>query len=122
MNWFFGKKKTTQSKLKSRTPLTRKEKLLKLAQSEAYYSVTITRAGCPASTQLISRCFLFQDAPSLPLPNCGADKCTCEYLGVLNRRKIDRRVSERRTSIRMDDDRRKTGRRKGEGLWSRYSV
>ena len=122
MNWFFGKKKTTQSKFKSRAPLTRKEKLLKLAQSDCYYSVSITRAGCPASSQLIGRCFLFKDAPSLPLPNCGADKCTCEYQGVINRRKVERRMCERRNAIRMGNDRREGSRRKGEGLWNNYSI
>jgi hypothetical protein len=122
MVWLFGKKKSTQSKLKSIRPPTRKEKLLKLTQSKDYYSVSITRAGCPASCQLIGRTFLFQDVPALPLPNCKADKCTCEYLGVLNRRKKERRQRERRKSLRMEEDRRQRGRRKGEELWSCYSI
>lgn len=122
MNWLFGKKKTTQSELKSRAPLTRKQKLLKLAQSDAYYSVTITRTGCPAASQLISKCFPFDQAPTLPLANCSANKCTCEYQGVLNRRQFERRKQERRSTIRMGDDRRKGCRRKGEGLWNHYEI
>ena len=122
MNWLFGKKKT-HSKLKSRTPLTRKDKLLKLAQSNAYYSVSITRAGCQASSLLINKSFSFQDAPTLPLANCSAEKCTCEYLGLLNRRKYQRRIKERRQSLRMGgEDRRQTGRRKDEALWNSYSI
>ncbi len=121
MNWLFGKKKTN-SRLKSRAPLTRKEKLLKLARSDAYYAVSITRAGCQASSQLINKIFLFQDAPALPLDNCIAEKCTCEYLGLLNRRKYKRRTRERRTSIRMDEDQRQTDIRKDDVLWNKYNI
>lgn len=120
--WLFGNKKKSNSRFRSRAPMTRKEKLLKLAQSDAYYSVTITRAGCPASSQLISKCFLFEDVPTLPLPNCNANKCTCEFQGVLNRRKKERRISNRRMSIRMDSDRRQVGRRKGETTWNNYGI
>ncbi len=122
MNWFFGKKKTNP-RLKSRSPVTRKDKLLKLAQSSSYYSVSITRTGCQASSKLINKSFLFQDAPALPLANCNAEKCTCEYLGLLNRRKYQRRIRERRRFYRMnEDDRRQTGRRKDEEVWNHYSL
>ncbi len=122
MSWFFGKKKTN-SGFKSRAPMTRKQKLLKLAQSNAYYSVSITRTGCKAAAQLINKSFLFADAPELPLPNCNAKHCTCEYLGLLNRRKFQRRTAERRTSLRMEtEERRKGGRRKNETLWTNYNL
>lgn len=118
----FWKKEKTNPLSKSRAPMTRKEKLLKLAQSDAYYSVSLTRCGCKASSKLISQCFPFENAPSLPLPDCTAAKCTCEYLGLINRRRIQRRVTVRRASIRMGSDRRCTGRRKKEGLWNQYSI
>lgn len=122
MSWFFGKKKQANPKVKSRIPMTRKEKLLKLAQSSMYYSVVITRCGCKASSKLIGKGFLFEQAPSLPLPGCTADKCTCEYLGVVNRRRAERRIKARRNSIRMDEDRRQIGRRKEDKLWSKRDV
>lgn len=122
MNWLFGKKKNINSKFKSRTPMTRKQKLLKLSQSDTFYSVVITRCGCEASSKLIGKCFLFEETPSLPLQGCTATRCTCEYQGVVNRRRGERRVAERRASIRMNDDRRKAGRRKGDGLWNKYDV
>ncbi len=121
MNWFFGKKKTN-TRLKSRSPITRKDKLLKLAQSDSYYSVSITRAGCQASSQLINKSFMFQDAPTLPLANCNAENCTCEYLGLLNRRKYQRRIKERRTSLRMDEDRRNSGRRRDDEVWNHFNL
>jgi len=118
MSWFFGKKKKTNPLSKSRTPMTRKEKLLKLAQSDSYYSVSITRCGCKVSSKLISQCFQFNDAPSLPLADCDSAKCTCEYLGMINRRRVRRRSTiVRRKSVRMGSDRRNTGRRKEETLW-----
>ena len=120
MNWFFRKKKNPQ--LKSRSPETRKDKLLKLAQSDIYYSVTLTRCGCKKSSSFIGKCFLFNEAPSLPLKECSASKCTCEYLGVLNRRRLIRRIIMRRNTIRLGDDRRKADRRKGEELWDKYNV
>ncbi|MCK5647788.1 MAG: hypothetical protein KAI22_02825 [Gammaproteobacteria bacterium] len=120
MNWFFGKKKSP--KIKSRSPETRKEKLLKLAQSDLYYSVTLTRCGCTASSKLIGKSFVFDKAPPLPLEECTASQCTCEYQGVVNRRRLKRRDIVRRISVRFDDDRRTVSRRMGEALWNRYSV
>ena len=120
MNWFFGKKKSPP--IKSRSPETRREKLLKLAQSDLYYSVTLTRCGCKAYSRFIGKGFSFDKAPPLPLKDCTASHCTCEYQGVINRRKIKRRTIVRRMSVRFDDDRRKVNRRMGEALWNKYSV
>lgn len=122
MGWFFNKKKETKTKFKSRAPLTHKQKFLQLAQSDAYYSVTITRCGCRESSKLINKCFLFSDAPTLPLENCNANQCTCEYQGQISRRKQERRHSMRRISIRMGNDRRQAHRRKGEQLWNKYGI
>ena len=120
MNWFFGKKKN--SKIKSRTPDTRKVTLLKLSQSDIYYSVTLTRCGCKVSSRFIGKCFKFDQAPRLPLKDCSISKCTCEYLGVINRRRAKRRLTVRRNTIRFDEDRRIIGRRNGEELWMKYDV
>ncbi len=122
MNWLFGNNKQTIVRNKPRIPLTCKEKLHKLAQCDTYYSVLITRCGCRASTELIGKGFLFQDAPLLPLRSCTAGNCTCEYQGVVNRRHEERRTKERRASVRMDDARRKVYRRKGEQLWNNYTL
>lgn len=123
MNWFFNKKKSDDSRLKSRKPLSRKEKLLKLSQSDAYYSVSITRCGCQASSKLIGKCFTFDTAPDLPLADCDAAQCTCEYQGMLNKRRCQRRIMIRRKSIRMDSDRRKNDRRASlDSPWNKYSV
>lgn len=123
MGWFFNKKKDTKYKFKSRAPLTRKQKLHQLAQSGHYYSVTITRCGCNASSRLIGKCFRFDEAPNLPLPDCTADECSCEYQGSICRRKCERRQGCcRRNSIRMGDDRRQLNRRKGEQIWKQYNI
>lgn len=122
MGWFFNRKKRTKTPLKSRKPLTRKQKLLQLAQSKTYYSVKITRCGCAASSKLINKCFLFNEAPDLPLPDCDAGQCTCEYQGLICRRRSDRRKVMRRAAIRMGDDRRQKNRRKSEKLWNKYDI
>lgn len=120
MGWFFGKKKST--KFKSRVPMTRKEKLLKLAQTDTFYSVSITRCGCKTSAKLAGKSFLFEQAPALPLPNCTVITCTCEYQGVVNHRHHgDRRIKTRRAAIRMDSDRRKLQRRKIDSTWNKSS-
>ena len=122
MGWLFGKKK--ESKLKSRTPMTRKEKLLKLAQNNTFFAVTITCCGCEASSKLINKRFLFDNVPALPLHDCTADKCSCEFQGVVDHRShSNRRVSTRRKSIRMDDnDRRKKARRKNDASWDKSNI
>ena len=120
MNWFFGKKKSPQ--IKSRPPETHKEKLRKLAQSDKYFSVAITRCGCKASSRFIGKGFLFNNAPSLPLKECTASHCTCEYQGIIDRRRTKRRSDVRRISVRFNDDRRQVGRRMGESIWKQYDV
>ena len=121
MNWFFGKKKHTASK--SRVPMTHKEKLLKLAQSDTFYAVSITRCGCETSAKLAGKSFPFADAPSLPLKECTADTCTCEYQGMVNHRNnTDRRVKTRRALIRMGTARRKASRRKKDIAWNKSGI
>jgi len=120
MNWFFGKKKSLQNK--SRIPETHREKLLKLAQSELYYSVTLTRCGCKASSRCIGKVFFFDKAPPLPLKECTASQCTCEYQGIINRRRITRRAITRRMAVRFDNDQRKSTRRMDETVWNQYSI
>jgi len=122
MSWFFGKKKGSKTKLKTQTPAASKEKLLRMEQSNFFYSVVITRCGCKASSKLISEHFLFEDAPFLPLSGCSAEKCTCEYQGLVNRRRHERRLTVRRANIRMSHERRLTGRRHDEKCWNNYSM
>ena len=122
MNWFFGKKEVSEDeKFKTESPASpsQKEVLFRLKKSGQYTAVSISRCGCSTASQLIGKLFSFQDVPSLPLQECTASKCTCEYQGISERRHKDRRAAERRESLRMEEDRRKeSGRRKEDKLWN----
>jgi len=49
--------------------------------------------GCEAATALRGRRFLAGEAPSLPLPECGSERCGCRYFHHVDRRtgNLDRR-------------------------------
>ena len=124
MNWLFGKKEKTKTKTQVETkphpPLSQKEALSRLKLSGKYGAVTIARCGCRTASQLVGQYFAFEYVPSLPLPGCSADQCTCEYQGILERRQgSDMRKVVRRSSLRMEDDRRKACRRKEDKTWDK---
>jgi hypothetical protein len=81
--------------------------LQKLQANSLFWGVSISRPGCVASRQLMNRQFTFGDAPVLPLPDCDAEKCTCQYSGLKHRRGGgSRRVNEdRRNEVRFDKER-----------------
>lgn len=121
MSWLFGKKEKnkTKTKIKPPRPISQEEILSSLKASDKYGAVTIGHCGCMASSQLIGQYFSFTHVPSLPLAECTAGKCSCEYQGVLERRQgKDKRVTMRRESLRMEDDRRKVCRRKEDKTWN----
>jgi hypothetical protein len=47
--------------------------------------------ACEAARSLAGQRFLGKDAPSLPLPGCGAGKCSCTFAKLADRRTDDRR-------------------------------
>lgn len=86
-----------------------KKSLAELEQSGQYGSVVIRNCGCNISTALCAQHFSFAHAPSLPLKGCTANRCTCEYYGIIDRRLGGRRESDCNNCFK--DDKRKTKRR-----------
>lgn len=122
MSWFFGTKKVAEKKVKIKPVVapSHEELLFRLKTSGLYVAVSIGRGGCSAASKLTGQSFSFQNAPPLPLAQCNASHCTCEYQGIAERRHADQRLTERRKSLRMEDDRRKnSGRRKEDKLWNK---
>ena len=84
-----------------------KEKALeKLRHSPQFWGVEILQGGCDASIALAGKQFAFEDAPALPLAECNAHVCTCQYKGLKEHRSYHRRTKEdRRDSLRYDSER-----------------
>ena len=89
--------------------MTHKKSLVELEQSGLYGSVVIASCSCDLSSKLSAQHFSFGHAPSLPLAGCTANKCTCEYQGIFDRRLGDRRVTNGNTCFK--DDNRKSDKR-----------
>jgi hypothetical protein len=47
--------------------------------------------ACETARSLAGQRFLAKEAPSLPLPGCGAGKCSCTFAKLADRRTDDRR-------------------------------
>ena len=98
----------------------------KLRESGMFWGVEIGQPGCEAAQALIGRQFTFTDAPELPLEGCNRAICTCQFKGLLERRKEPRRTHEdRRTDIRFDEgktDRRSPKNRRRSDSWSDHSY
>jgi hypothetical protein len=47
--------------------------------------------ACEAARALAGQRFLAKEAPSLPLPGCGAGQCSCTFAKLADRRTDDRR-------------------------------
>ena len=83
--------------------------------------------ACESVRRRMDKTFAPDEAPALPLKDCGHVDCRCRYERIANRRKGERRVSpDRRDSFRfeMKDDRRKgRDRRRGQGVvWKGSGV
>lgn len=67
------------------------------AANDPFHAVSIlpTEAGCAAAESIKVQRFLSEDAPGLPLPDCGAVSCHCKYIHYADRRSgaRDRRLS-----------------------------
>ena len=96
-----------------------------LQQNRNYWGVEIHSGICEASKALAGKQFPSQEAPSVPLVDCSASSCTCNYIGLWERRKSHRRVqSNRRTMIRYTQnrpDRRSHKERRKADVWTNRS-
>ncbi|UCC57586.1 MAG: hypothetical protein JSU75_10935 [Gammaproteobacteria bacterium] len=85
---------------------TKERALEKLRHSQQFWGVEIEQGGCEASIALAGKQFAFEDAPALPLPECTAHICPCQYKGLVEHRKSHRRAQEdRRDSLRFESER-----------------
>ena len=104
------------------TPL-QKAQLDKLRQCGRFHGVKLHRSGCQACSKFAGEVFSFTDVPRLPVKGCDARVCTCEYMGVTDRRqnKGRRLLADRRQKIRMEIDRRfMQDRRLGADKWKGF--
>lgn len=118
-----------QRGLKPRLPahpirLTPSAQLEKLQASGNFRGVKID-SHCRTSAHLVGREYEFDTAPMLPAQDCEHAICECGYVGLPERRRAtDRRAwTDRRSSIRIDsDDRRsKRPRRKADlAAWAAH--
>jgi len=67
---------------------------------------------CGASSRFAGREFDFDDAPALPTSGCDAAVCECSYIALPERRRLAERRSgsDRRLSLRLDEDDRRIAR------------
>lgn len=83
---FWWRHQTTQKKLLA-APVARR------AARSGYHCVEVRTGNyaCAAAEQLGEIRFLPNEAPSLPLPGCSAQKCTCSFVHYDDRRDDERR-------------------------------
>lgn len=76
--------------------------LNKLRKGGSYWGVTIMHGKCGAVRPLVGKGFRFDEVPRLPVGGCDARRCTCEYKGLIHRRKQQRRARHgRREQVRF---------------------
>ena len=100
-----------------------KYRLETLKKSGRFLGVKIDRCACNACSRYAGEVFQFENVPALPVEGCDAESCSCQYLGVANRRnEPDKRSGrERRESIRLEEDRRSGNeRRSGLKKWKGF--
>ncbi len=98
----------------------------KLRNNKMFWGVRIGHPGCAAAQALQDRQYSFDEAPELPVPGCDSAHCTCQFLGLRERRTHPRRTHEdRRSEIRFDPDhperRSPKGRRRSD-KWNNHSY
>lgn len=82
-----------------------------LHQNNRFWGVRIEHGGegnaCDAILEHSQRCYDFNEAPPLPLPQCAALRCSCRYIGVDDRRLSPprRQSHDRRDKIRYEPTR-----------------
>ena len=100
--------------------------LVKLQNNASFWGAEITQPGCTEAYNLLGQRLPFIHIPRLPLEGCTREACTCQFKGLLERRKSHRRLSQdRRGEIRFDkshpDRRKNAGRRRGD-LWVNHAL
>jgi len=92
-----------------------------LRVNRQYWGVEIRPGVCKAAKDLVGTRYTFNEAPALPLAECGAQQCTCSYVALWERRKRHRRIQpDRRKSIRYlvdRPDRRSHKERRKADIW-----
>ena len=103
-------------RLNKEEPVNHHERLQELWKSARYRGVKIHPCGCRASSKYAGRFLFFANAPSLPVPGCDVEACSCVYIGAADRRTgVDRRerlltdIEEKRQNMFQ--------RRKGKDVW-----
>lgn len=113
-------------KSESQTAAANPGGLDKLRASGMFWGVEIGQPGCEAAQELLGRQFTFADAPELPLAGCDRAMCTCQFKGLMERRKEPRRKHEdRRTDVRFEEgktDRRSPKNRRRSDSWNDHSY
>lgn len=97
--------------------------LKKLRKGGSYWGVTIMHGKCGAVRPLIGKGFRFDEAPRLPVVGCDARRCSCEYKGLVHRRKDHRRTRhDRREQVRFGTEkperRSRKERRRDHSRWN----
>ena len=96
-----------------------------LRQNRKIWGVEIQFGTCEASKVMVGRHFPSPEAPSLPLADCSASICTCNYVGLWEHRKWHRRAQpDRRKMFRYTQnrsDRRCHKERRKADVWSNRS-
>ncbi len=81
-------------------------------RSTPYHAVSIRYGpgACEAAKQLAGKSFLSKEAPPLPLPECTALNCHCQYAHHKDRREEEERRSGLRSPFAMEGGDRRLGR------------
>jgi len=113
-------------KSESQTAAAKPGGIDKLRASGMFWGVEIGQPGCEAAQELLGRQFTFAAAPELPLAGCDRSMCTCQFRGLMERRKeLRRKHEDRRTDVRFEEgktDRRSPKNRRRSDSWNDHSY
>ena len=101
------------------------EQLESLRKIGRFRGVKIDRCACKACSKFAGQVFSFNEAPSLPVEGCDAPSCSCQYLGMPNRRNdsVRRSDKDRRESIRVQENQRSgCEQRSSVRVWKGYDF
>lgn len=116
MVWFISRKKEPVN-----NDQIQKMQLKRIHEYAPFILLRISRCGCKAAIKQMDCLYFIDEAPALPLPECTAAECHCNYEGIVDRRKHKSRRFrvERRRAYRQHPERRMNhGRRKSDLLMS----
>jgi hypothetical protein len=89
--WFISQRRPPSA---TRAPQTRTAQPASAKAGGRFGGVEIrTRSSaCRAAHALVGKRFLSKNAPTLPLPNCAAEQCSCTFSKLADRRTEGRRL------------------------------